>query len=72
MLTTIKGVYNHGKITLTDASPVNKKTDVMVIFLSDEENTNKRGGKIILGLLEGKITLPDDFDEPLNDLKDYM
>ncbi|QQR88096.1 MAG: DUF2281 domain-containing protein [Flavobacteriales bacterium] len=25
-----------------------------------------------LGLLKGKIHIPDDFDEPLEDFKDYM
>ena len=71
MLTTIKGVYDHGKITLTEPAP-DTKADVIVTFLPGEENTLKRSGKIILGMLEGKITLPDDFDEPLNDLKEYM
>ena len=72
MLTTIKGVYDHGKITLTEPAPVTTKADVMVTFLPDRENIRKGSGKIILGMLEGKITLPDNFDEPLNDLKDYM
>ena len=72
MLTTIKGVYDHGKITLTEPAPVHTKADVIVTFLPDEENTRKGSSKIILGMLEGKITIPDDFDEPLSDLKDYM
>jgi hypothetical protein len=73
MLTTVKGVYDHGKITLTEAPPVKTRADVMVTFLSpDEKNTVKQKQKIILGMLEGKIKLPDDFNEPLDDLKDYM
>jgi hypothetical protein len=28
--------------------------------------------KRVLGGLEGKISVPDDFNEPLEDLKDYM
>jgi Protein of unknown function (DUF2281) len=31
--------------------------------------TAKRGG---LGIWQGKIWMSDDFDEPLDDLKDYM
>jgi len=70
MLTTIKGYYDHGQIVLEEMPPVKDKTDVMVTFLSDEI-----GGKVAkrkLGGLEGKVTLPDDFNEPLDDLKDYM
>ena len=33
------------------------------------EKTAKRGG---LGIWKGKIWMSDDFDEPLEDLKDYM
>ncbi|MEP7127324.1 MAG: hypothetical protein ABI729_00595 [Chitinophagales bacterium] len=73
MLTTIKGVYNHGKITLAEPPPVETKTDVMVTFLPSGEKTVQKGKqKIILGMLDGKINLPDDFNEPLEDLKEYM
>lgn len=45
----------------------------MVTFLPTEENKATQGKqKIILGLLEGKIKVPDDFNEPLDDLKEYM
>ncbi len=33
------------------------------------EKTAKRGG---LGIWQGKIWMSDDFDQPLEDLKDYM
>jgi Protein of unknown function (DUF2281) len=71
MLTTIKGVYENGKIVLTEEPPVKTKADVIVTFLNGvmaENNTSKR----ILGGLEGKIKTPDDFDLPLDELKDYM
>jgi Protein of unknown function (DUF2281) len=73
MLTTIKGVYDQGEITLTEPAPVKTKTDVMVTFLSSEEKATSNGKqRITLGLLAGKIRLADDFNEPLDDLKDYM
>lgn len=73
MFTTVKGVYDGDKITLTEEPPVKTKTEVMVTFLSNEtEKQNKGKQKIILGLLEGKIKISDDFNEPLDDLKDYM
>jgi hypothetical protein len=73
MLNTIKGVHHHGEITLTEPTPVKGKTDVMVTFLSTEEKAASNGKqRITLGLLAGKIRLPDDFNEPLDDLKDNM
>lgn len=71
MLTTIKGVYDHGKITLTEDPLIKTKADVMVTFLTDEKGEIKQS-KRKLGGLEGKVTIPDDFNEPLEDLKDYM
>ncbi len=73
MLTTIKGIYEHGQITLAEEPPVKTKADVMVTFLTTAEGIAVKGKqKIILGMLDGKIKLPDDFNEPLDDLKDYM
>jgi hypothetical protein len=70
MLTTIKGYYDHGQIILQETPPVNTKTEVMVTFLT--EKTSSMGSKRKLGGLEGKVNIPDDFNEPLDDLKDYM
>jgi hypothetical protein len=70
MLTTIKGYYDHGQIVLEETPPVKNKTEVMVTFL-DEDNVTV-ASKRKLGGLEGKVTLPDDFNEPLDDLKEYM
>lgn len=73
MLTAIKGIYDNGKVILTEEPPLKTKADVIVTFLPDEKEQHSSGKqKIILGMLEGKIDTPDDFDEPLEDLKDYM
>ena len=71
MLTTIKGYYDHGQIILQETPPVKNKTEVMVTFLTEEVNS-KSSPRRKLGGLEGKVTIPEDFNEPLNDLKDYM
>ena len=72
MLTTIKGVYDHGKITLTEEPPLKEtRADVIVTFLPEQKNERIKP-KRLLGGLEGKISVPEDFNEPLNDLKDYM
>ncbi len=72
MLTTLKGIYDQGRITLSEDPPVKTKADVMVTFLTDDEKAAAQKQKIILGMLEGKIKLPDDFNEPLEDLEDSM
>lgn len=71
MLTTIKGYYDHGQIILEETPPVKSKTEVMVTFLTDQ-NKSAESMKRKLGGLEGLVPLPDDFNEPLDDLKDYM
>lgn len=71
MLTTIKGIYNQGKIILHEEPPVQTTTEVMVTFLTDKKAENFQN-KRKLGGLEGKVNLPEDFNEPLDDLKDYM
>ncbi len=72
MLTTIKGIYDHGKITLTEELPLEEnKMDVLVTFLPEQKVKNIKP-KRILGGLEGKISVPENFNEPLSDLKDYI
>ena len=70
MLTAIKGYYEHGKIVLSEQPPLMDKTEVVVTFLSAEKSGKE--GKRKLGGFEGRINLPDDFNDPLEDLKDYM
>jgi hypothetical protein len=71
MLTTIKGYYDHGQIILEEVPLVKTKTEVMVTFLSGDSIV-KSSLKRKLGGLEGMVNLPKDFNEPLNDLKNYM
>ena len=74
MYTAIKGIYENGKITFTEEPPVKSKAEVMITFLTGQEldRAEKPNKKVIMGLLAGKIKLPVDFNEPLDDLKDYM
>jgi hypothetical protein len=71
MLTTIKGYYVHGKIILEETPPVNIKTEVIVTFFT-ESSSSPKVAKRKLGGLEGKVNLPEDFNEPLDDLNEYM
>jgi hypothetical protein len=70
MLTAIKGYYEKGKIILKEEPPVTSKTDVIITFLTEDKPLTD--GKRIPGGLKGKVSLPDDFNAPLDDLKDYM
>ena len=70
MLTAIKGYYENGKIVMKEEAPVQSKTDVIITFLTKENKETK--GKRIPGGLKGKVSIPDDFNAPLDDLKDYM
>jgi len=70
MLTPIKGYYDNGKIVLSEQPFIREKTKVIITFLNEEVKTNEML-KRKLGTLKGKIAVPDNFDEPLEDLKDY-
>ncbi len=67
MLTTIKGIYDNGKIVLDEMPPTQNKSKVVVTFLEEIEPAPQRRR---LGSLKGKIGIPDNFNEPLDDLKD--
>jgi hypothetical protein len=71
MFTTIKGYYDHGQVFLKEKAPVKSKTEVIITFLT-EESDNAGHKKRIPGGLKGKVAIPDDFNEPLDDLKEYM
>lgn len=71
MFATIKGYYEQGQIFLEEEAPVESKTEVIITFLT-EEVRNSDIKKRMPGGLKGKVAIPDDFNEPLDDLKDYM
>ena len=69
MLKSIKGTYENGKITLEETPDFSGRVNVIVTFLEEIPSQKKRR---VAGGLKGKIWMSDDFDEPLDDLKDYM
>ncbi len=70
MLTTVRGYYDDGNIVLEEKVSVAGKADVIVTFLDENEIREVRVR--IPGAMKGKVSLPDDFNEPLDDYKDYM
>ncbi len=71
MLTTIEGYYEKGQVILKEDPHLASRAEVIVTFLSTDANPPLHR-KMTLGLLEGKISISDDFNEPLEDLKEYM
>jgi hypothetical protein len=71
MLTTIEGIYENGRVIFDEIPPIKNRTKIFVTFLENESNPVKLK-KRPFGTLKGTITIPDDFNEPLEDLKDYM
>ena len=71
MLTTIEATYENGQIVWEEQPPVRAKTKVLVTFM-DENKLQSTDNVVRFGSLKGKITIPDDFNDPLDDLKDYM
>ncbi|MXV16547.1 DUF2281 domain-containing protein [Hufsiella ginkgonis] len=66
----IKGYYEKGQIIMEEDAPVHTRTEVIITFLTAEKHQSE--GKRIPGALKGKVSIPDDFNEPLDDLKDHM
>lgn len=62
MLTTIKGVYEKGKIILKEESPVKDKTDVIITFL-EEDNNQKVKSKKKTKSAKGKSSKSEEFND---------
>ncbi|TAE40850.1 MAG: DUF2281 domain-containing protein [Runella slithyformis] len=68
MLTTIEGTYDNGVIFLNEKPLLQKKTKVLITFLDESTFLKKRKA----GGLAGQINITDDFNDPIDDLKEYM
>jgi len=70
---TVKALYDGTNIRLLQPAPVKDEWEVLVTFV---EPTNMSGveadRRAMFGCLKGKINVPDDFNEPLEDFKEYM
>jgi len=76
MYTAVRGTFENGQVILEEPAPTTEKTKVVVMFLPEENNDKEPHAKkqgVRIGSLAGKgYSIPDDFNEPLDDLKDYM
>jgi hypothetical protein len=73
MYTAIKGTYENGKVILEETPPTTRKTKVVVMFLTDDEKTPEVSKGVKLGSLASQgYSIPEGFNEPLDDLSEYM
>ena len=69
---TVLSDNKHIDIPTNFRSQLKANQAVRVIVLVDDIFPITRVKKRKLGTLAGKIAIPDDFNEPLDDLKEYM
>jgi hypothetical protein len=77
MYTAVKGIYENGVLTFVETPPSIKKSEVVVLFMDEGKQANtplkSKGKGVVLGSLVGKgYHIPDNFNDPLEDFKDYM
>ena len=56
------------EVVITFIEPINQDTDYNLRYLLQPDTTKTP----VLGRLNGLIEIPEDFDEPLEDMKEYM
>ena len=59
------------KLTMLPAD-LKKEADDFIEFLLSKKKKEESGSKRPLGLAKGLIEMSDNFDEPLDDFKEYM
>jgi hypothetical protein len=69
MLTAVNGIYENGRIILDENPDFNKKMKVIVTFTEEVFVPKEKRQSCILN---GKVWMADDFNSPLDDLKEYM
>ncbi|HET7115905.1 MAG TPA: hypothetical protein VFI29_05415 [Hanamia sp.] len=72
MSLTIKGIFENGKIVLDELPPTNKKMPVKTISPEIKKEIHLKKSEIRFGSLKGKISAPDNFNDELDVLNDYM
>ena len=62
------------EVVITFVEPINKNTQSIKSKAKSEiiEKKDKLPRSTIIGLLEGKVWMSDDFNEPIDVMKEYM
>jgi len=73
----MQGFHKNGVITLDE--PLSVGDGRVVVYVIQPQDNSPRilrepipGKPTLIGLWDGEVTIPDDFNEPLDDLKEYM
>ncbi len=69
---TVLSDNQHIDIPTNFRSQLKANQSVRVIVLVENFFSNEPKKERKLGILKGQYSIPDDFDEPLDDLKEYM
>jgi hypothetical protein len=70
MYAAIKAIYDKGHVVFQEEPPTQEKTNVIVMFLKEEFEKPK--GVKLGSLAEKGYSIPEDFNEPLHDLNEYL
>ena len=75
----IKAIYDGVNFKLKQPIPVNEEYEVVITFIEplrksslDTKSKKKHSRSDFIGLFEGKIKMADDFNEPIEDMMEYM
>ncbi len=74
MQSTIKGIYKNGQVALEEAPETSGPVEVLVTFTGGVvPGTPEQGEKRKFGIGKGLVLhMSPDFNEPLDDLEDYL
>lgn len=70
MPVTVKAIFENGQVKLKEPPPTAESVPVIVFFPDAEKSMKKN--EIKFGSLKGKINVPSNFDDELDELKEYM
>ena len=70
MQIAVRGIYENGLVTLDEELPT-RRARVLVAILEEIEDFQP-SKKRELGTMKGTIKMATDFNDPIEDLKDYM
>lgn len=72
MLATVTGIYKDGQITLDEALPVHTNQAKVIVTVVEELPEHSVKSPRTPGLMKGSFWITNDFNDPVDDLKDYM
>ena len=72
MNATIRGIYENGSLRFLEPVPNIEKAEVLITFLPEKRPADQVKKRVLGGLKHLGGSIPDDFNDPIDDLKEYM